>query len=171
VFSVTCVSAASRGMVEANVQKTTEICSRPCSPETAGQTLVSLTVVLEMSHSATLDLTISPVVRWSAPTTRFSRVTISFMSWVAQSVCVWLRAGRPGDRGSIPGRGERLCPLISLSRPALGPTQSLVQWVPEVVSSGVKRGRGVILTTHDHLVPRSRMSRSYTSSPKRLRGM
>jgi hypothetical protein len=30
---------------------------------------------------------------------------------------------------------------------------------------GVKRGRGVMLTTHPHLVPRSRMSRSYTSSP------
>jgi hypothetical protein len=31
-------------------------------------------------------------------------------------------------------------------------------------SSGVKRGRGVTLTTNPHLVPRSRMSRSYTSS-------
>jgi hypothetical protein len=29
----------------------------------------------------------------------------------------------------------------------------------------LKRGRGVKLTTHPHLVPRSRMSRSYTSSP------
>jgi hypothetical protein len=32
---------------------------------------------------------------------------------------------------------------------------------------GKKRGRGVTLTTHPHLVPRSRMSRSYTSSPLR----
>jgi hypothetical protein len=30
---------------------------------------------------------------------------------------------------------------------------------------GAKRGRGVTLTTHPHLVPRSSMSRSYTSSP------
>jgi hypothetical protein len=30
---------------------------------------------------------------------------------------------------------------------------------------GAKRGRGVTLTTHPHLVPRSRMSSSYTSSP------
>jgi hypothetical protein len=29
-------------------------------------------------------------------------------------------------------------------------------------SPGVKHGRGVTLTTHPHLVPRSRMSRSYT---------
>jgi hypothetical protein len=30
---------------------------------------------------------------------------------------------------------------------------------------GAKRGRGVTLTTHPHLVPMSGMSRSYTSSP------
>jgi hypothetical protein len=30
---------------------------------------------------------------------------------------------------------------------------------------GVKRGQGVTLTIHSHLVPWSRMSRSYTSSP------
>jgi hypothetical protein len=30
---------------------------------------------------------------------------------------------------------------------------------------GPKRGRGVTLTTHPHLVPRSGMSRGYTSSP------
>jgi hypothetical protein len=30
---------------------------------------------------------------------------------------------------------------------------------------GAKRGRGVTLTAHPHLVPRSRMSRSYISSP------
>jgi hypothetical protein len=30
---------------------------------------------------------------------------------------------------------------------------------------GVKGGRGVTLTTHPHLVPRSSMSRSYISSP------
>jgi hypothetical protein len=30
---------------------------------------------------------------------------------------------------------------------------------------GVKHDRGMMLTTHTHLLPRSRMSRSYTSSP------
>jgi hypothetical protein len=44
-----------------------------------------------------------------------------------------------------------------------------VQWVPGDLSLGVKRGRGVTLTIHPHLVPRSWMSRSYTSSsPLRL---
>jgi hypothetical protein len=52
--------------------------------------------------------------------------------------------------------------LASVSRPALRPTQLPIQWVP-----GVKRSRGVMLTTHPHLVPRSMMIRSYkpTSSP------
>jgi hypothetical protein len=37
----------------------------------------------------------------------------------------------------------------------LRPTQPPVQWVPRVLSPGVKRGRGVMLTTHRYLVPRS----------------
>jgi hypothetical protein len=59
-----------------------------------------------------------------------------------------------------------------LFAPALGPTQPPVQWVPGVLSPGIKRGWGVMLTTHPHLVPRSWMRRSYTSSPpKRLHGV
>jgi hypothetical protein len=52
-----------------------------------------------------------------------------------------------------------------VSRPTLGPTQPPVQRVPGILSPGLRRGRGVTLTTHPHLVPRSRMSMSYTSSP------
>jgi hypothetical protein len=55
-------------------------------------------------------------------------------------------------------------PLDSVSRQALRSTQPPVQWVPGVLSPGVKRGQGVTLTTHSHLVSRLRMSRSYTSS-------
>jgi len=51
-----------------------------------------------------------------------------------------------------------------VSRPALGPTQPPVQWLPGVLSPGLMRGRDVTLTTHPHLLPRSWMSRSYTSS-------
>jgi hypothetical protein len=43
--------------------------------------------------------------------------------------------------------------------------QPPVQWVLGVLIPGLKLGRGVTLTTHPHLVPRSIMSRSYTSSP------
>ena len=52
--------------------------------------------------------------------------------------------------GSNPGADEIFRP----SRPALGPTQSPVKWVPGL-SRGVKCGRGVLLATHPLLVPRS----------------
>jgi hypothetical protein len=67
---------------------------------------------------------------------------------------------------------EKDFPLASVSRPALSPTQPPLQWVPGVLSQGLKRGWGVTLTTHPHLLPKSGMSRRYTSSPsKRLRGV
>jgi hypothetical protein len=69
------------------------------------------------------------------------------------------------DRGSIPDRGRGFFILASASRPALVPTQTPIQWVPGVLSPGIKRGRSVTLTTHPHLVPKLSMSRSYTSSP------
>jgi hypothetical protein len=40
-------------------------------------------------------------------------------------------------RGSIPGRGKRLC--FTASRPALRPTKSPIQWVLETLFPGVKR--------------------------------
>jgi hypothetical protein len=64
-----------------------------------------------------------------------------------------------------PWQRQRIFPLASVSRPALGPTQPPVQWVPGVLSPEVKHGQDVTLTTHPHLVPRSWMSRSYTFSP------
>jgi hypothetical protein len=63
-----------------------------------------------------------------------------------------------------PAEAKRIFPPASVSRLALGPTQPPVQWVPEALSLGVKRGQGVTLTTQPHLVARYWM-RSYTSSP------
>jgi len=57
--------------------------------------------------------------------------------------------------GSNPSGDEILRP----SRPALGPTQPPVQWVPGL-SPGVKCGRGVLLATHPLLVPLSWKSRA-----------
>jgi hypothetical protein len=57
----------------------------------------------------------------------------------------------------FPEETKRIFPVSSVTRPTLRPTQPPVQWVPGVLSPGAKRGRGVTLTTHPHLVPRSWM--------------
>jgi hypothetical protein len=97
-----------------------------------------------------------------------SLLVLLFLLWLHLSLlraCIY-------DRRSIPGRGEIISPLAYMFRQALRPTQPPVQWVPGDLSPGLKRGRGVMLTTHPHLVPRLRMSRTYTSfPPKRLRGV
>jgi hypothetical protein len=96
---------------------------------------------------------------------------LNFFAWAGflTQCSVWLRTGRPGDRSSIPAKTKEFF-LYSLCPDWLwGPPSPMGTGV---LSSGVKRGRGVILTTHFHLVPRSWMSRSYTSSPpKRLHGV
>jgi hypothetical protein len=46
----------------------------------------------------------------------------------------------------FPGRGKMIFPVTSVSRPALGPTQPPVQWLPWVLSPGLKHN--VTLTTH-----------------------
>jgi hypothetical protein len=48
----------------------------------------------------------------------------------------------------ISGRSERIFPVTSVSRSALGPTQPPVQLVPVGPFPGLKRGRGVKLTTN-----------------------
>ena len=54
-----------------------------------------------------------------------------------------------------PGSNLGVDEISRPSRPALGPTQPPVKWV-----HGVKCGRGVLLTTHPLLVPRSWKSRA-----------
>jgi hypothetical protein len=51
------------------------------------------------------------------------------------------RTGRPGDQGSIPGRGERTFPVASVSRLAVRPIQPPIKCVSEVLCPGLKRGR------------------------------
>jgi hypothetical protein len=52
-----------------------------------------------------------------------------------------------------------------VSRPALRPTSASYPFGTGDPFPGAKRGQGVTLTTHFHLVSKSRMRRSYTSSP------
>jgi hypothetical protein len=79
---------------------------------------------------------------------------------VAQSVQCLAMGWTVGRSRFDPQQGQRIFPLASESRPALGSTRPPVQWVPVVLSPGLKRGQGVTLITHPHLVPRSRMSNS-----------
>jgi hypothetical protein len=64
---------------------------------------------------------------------------------------------------SSPGTKD-FFPLAFVFRPSLKLTQRPVQWVPGSFPDG-KHGRGGTLTTHFHLVPRSRRSRCYSASP------
>jgi hypothetical protein len=83
--------------------------------------------------------------------------------YIAQSVTDWLWVGRQRDPSSSPGRVKNF--LFSMSStPALGPTQPPIQWVPGVLSPGVKRpGREA-----NHSPPTSaevKKMRIYTFSP------
>jgi hypothetical protein len=73
-----------------------------------------------------------------------------------------------------PWQRQRTFPVAFVSRLALRPTQPPIQWVPVVLSPG-----GKVQLGHEadhsppssHLVPRSRISKTYTSCPPcRLHG-
>jgi hypothetical protein len=57
---------------------------------------------------------------------------------LAQAVWCLTTGWTTGRSGFEPRRGQRIFPLSSVSRPALGPTQPPVQWIPGVLSRGVK---------------------------------
>ena len=67
------------------------------------------------------------------------------------------------DGPRIESRWERDFPHPS--KPALGPNQPPVQWVPGLSRGGVKSGQGVKLTPHPFLVPWSRKSRAIPLLP------
>jgi hypothetical protein len=74
----------------------------------------------------------------------------------------WLWTGLPRSRSSSSGRAKNFLFSVS-SRPALGPTQPPIQWVPRTLTPGVKRpGREA-----DHSFPASaevKKMRIYTST-------
>jgi hypothetical protein len=66
----------------------------------------------------------------------------SFTSWDRQYTR--LQTGLPSDLGSTPN-GKEIFLFSIMSRPALGPTQPPIQWVPRAVSLRVKRPPACLL--------------------------
>jgi hypothetical protein len=83
----------------------------------------------------------------------------AYGSWYSD----WLRAGQPRSWSSSPDKVKNF--LFSMSsRPALGPTQPPIQWVPRALSLGVKRPG----SEADHSPPASAEVKkmwTYTSIP------
>jgi hypothetical protein len=80
------------------------------------------------------------------------------------SISVWRQTGRPGFDIR---RRQRIFPGASVSRLALEDRPGFFPIGAGVLSQEQSAAEGVTLTTHPHLVPRSRMSMGYTSSPAR----
>ena len=81
----------------------------------------------------------------------------------AYAMCVvGISTGYGLDGPGIESRWER--DFLHLSRTALGPTRSPVQWVT-CLSPGVKSGRIMTLTPHSLLAPWSRKARAVTLIP------
>ena len=89
-------------------------------------------------------------------------VTIQFLTSCGPGNVVGMVTGYVLDGPGIEFRWGR--DFLHLSRPALGPTQPPVQWVP-AFSPGVKSGRGVMLTPHPLLVLWSRKGRAIPLLP------
>jgi hypothetical protein len=87
---------------------------------------------------------------------------------VARSVNCLATNWTTGRSRFDPRQRQGIFPLTSVSIPAVRPTQPPVQWVPRILFKGKARRDA---DHSPHLIPRSRMSRSHTSSPLwRLRG-
>jgi hypothetical protein len=64
------------------------------------------------------------------------------------------------DRGLIPGRGKGFFSVTSESKPAIGAQPVSCSMFTGVLSPGLNRDRGVTVTTHPHLVPKSWINRN-----------
>jgi hypothetical protein len=71
-----------------------------------------------------------------------SNSTLGSGAGLAQSVQCLTTGWTTGRSGFDPRRGQMIFPLASVSRPALGPTQPPVQWVPGVFTPAVKARPG-----------------------------
>ena len=84
-----------------------------------------------------------------------------YIALVGRDSSVGIATGYGLDGPAIESRCERNFP--HLSRPALVPTQSPVQWVPGLFPGG--KAAGAWRWTPPHLAPRLKKEYSYTSTP------
>jgi hypothetical protein len=91
-----------------------------------------------------------------------------FVSYLS-SVSIATGYGLVG-RGSIPGRGKRLVSTPQRPDRLWGPPSLLYNVYLGPFQGGLS-GRGMKLTTHLRLTPRSRMVELYFHSPTRLHGV
>jgi hypothetical protein len=89
---------------------------------------------------------------------------------VDQSVYFVTTDWMTGGSGFEPRQRQRIFTVASVSRPALRPTHPPEQWVLGVIFGGGGIRPGLDPDYSSHLVLRSRMSRSYISSPCSLHG-
>jgi hypothetical protein len=105
----------------------------------------------------------------SVPTSLLSVSIAQSVSRVDGQCSVWLRAGR---QGFDPRQRQKDLLSNLCVQTGFGAHPASCTVGTGVLSPGLNCGRGVTLTTHPHLVPWSRMSKSDTSSPlKRLSGV
>jgi hypothetical protein len=83
----------------------------------------------------------------------FANYGICFYVSIVFNLCAHGNTGwTTGRSGFDPRRGQSIFSIASVSRPAPGPTQPPVQWVPGVLSPGVKARPG---RDTDHSPPSS----------------
>jgi hypothetical protein len=86
------------------------------------------------SHQSYFRIGFCPKLHWN------------FVTFILHASCsVQLQTGRPGFDFRL---RKSTFPLATVSRPALRSTQPPTQWVPGILSPGVKLSRGVTLSTH-----------------------
>jgi hypothetical protein len=101
------------------------------------------------------------IIKWRLEDTaqwRADVITIINILGQLSEYSVWLQTGRSG---CDPWQRQKIFPVAFVSRPPLKPTHTPIQDVPRVLSRGKARS---VRGARCHLVSRSRMSRSYTSS-------
>jgi hypothetical protein len=99
------------------------------------------------------------------------QVCIHFVSLIAQSVYCLVTGWTTGRSRFNPWHRQKDFSSSLCVQTGSGAHPASCTMGTGVLPLGPTHGRGITLTTHPHLVPRSGMNRSYTSSPlKRLRG-